>query len=129
MRLHASRLSFQGLDTGSGQFDEPFQEVGYDSLTPACDPQAFPGDMGLRHLPAEAVPFRMANKVTVAAIRLRGVVAAVIDRLFDQEREILHHWFHVIIAQATDGAGRTSKQSPERLSSVGAGPRLGLDER
>src|SRR5262245_13085803 len=44
------------------------------------------------------------DEVAVAAIRLRGVVAAVIDRLLDEKREVLHHRLHVVITEAADGS-------------------------
>ena len=68
------------------------------------------------------------DEVAVAAIRLRRVVAAVEDRLLDDEREVLHHRLHVIVTEAADGPRGAGQQRLQRLSPVGAGTRLGLDE-
>jgi len=46
----------------------------------------------------------------------------------DDQREILHHRLHVIVTEAADGPRGTGQQRVQRLSSVGAGTRLGLDE-
>ena len=40
MVLHSPGHSFQVLDSSSGQVDQPFQEIGYDSLTTSGQPQA-----------------------------------------------------------------------------------------
>ena len=48
------------------------------------------------------VALGVADQVAVAAIRLRGVIAAIIDRLLDDERKIVHDGLHVIIAETAD---------------------------
>ena len=67
------------------------------------------------------LPVGVADEVAVAAIRLRRVEAAVVDRLLDEQREVLHHGLHVVVAEAADGPGGAGKQRLQRLPSVGAG--------
>src|SRR5438105_4483989 len=47
----------------------------------------------------EPISCGVANEVAVSAIRLRGVVPAVEDRLLNDEREVLHHRLHVSVAK------------------------------
>src|SRR5260370_23465691 len=68
------------------------------------------------------------NEVAVAAIRLGGVVAAVLDRLFKEEREVPHDRFRVVVTKAADRPGGAGQQGLQRLPPVGAGNRLGFDE-
>ena len=68
------------------------------------------------------------DEVAVAAIRLRGVEAAVVDRLLDDQREVLHHRLRVVVAEAADRPGGAGQERLQRLPPVGAGDRLGLDE-
>ena len=54
------------------------------------------------------------DEVAVAAVRLRRVVAAVVDRLLDGEREVVHHGLHVVVAEAADGPGGAGRRGPAR---------------
>src|SRR5437763_1067115 len=71
----------------------------------------------------------MLEEVTVAAVRLGRVVAAIEDGRLDRQREILHHRLDVVVGQAADGARGTRKERSQRGAPVGARRGLTLDER
>src|SRR5438128_2698566 len=50
----------------------------------------------------QPVAVRVSNEVAVAAIRLRRVVPAVEDRLFNDEREVPHHWLRIVVTKTAD---------------------------
>jgi hypothetical protein len=70
----------------------------------------------------------VSNEVAIAAVRLRRIVAAVIDRLLDHERKVLHDGLHVVIAKAPNRPCRAGQESLQRLPADEAGNRLGFDE-
>ena len=61
----------------------------------------------------------VSKEVAVAAIRLRRIVAAVIDRLLNDQRKVLHHRFRVVVPEATDRPCWAGQQCPQRLPPVG----------
>jgi hypothetical protein len=77
----------------------------------------------------QPVARRVPDEVAVAAIRLRRVVAAVVHRPLDREREVVHHGLHVVVAETADGPGGARKESLQGDSPVGRCHGLGFDER
>src|SRR6476620_4444281 len=50
----------------------------------------------------QPVAVGVLNEVAVAAIRLGRGEAAIEDRLFDEERKVLHHALNVVVAPAAN---------------------------
>ena len=60
----------------------------------------------------------MANEVAVAAVGFRRVEAAVIDRLLERQRKVVHDRRRPVRAQAADGAGGTAHERVQRLPAL-----------
>src|SRR5579871_2272187 len=70
----------------------------------------------------EPIAVGPADEVAIAAERLRRVHAAVIDVVFDRQREIVEHRAGGVSSMSADGAGRTADEGLEgavRLLRVG----------
>src|SRR5262249_14835832 len=72
---------------------------------------------------------RVADKIAVAAERFRGIEAAIINWLFNDEREVPRDRFGIIVPQAPNGTCGTRQQGPQGPATISSRHGLGVNER
>lgn len=77
----------------------------------------------------EPVSTRMQNQVAVSAIGFWRVESAVINRMLDFQREIIHHGLRIVGAKATDGTSRTGEDGMQRRLAIVQTLGLRVNER
>ena len=76
----------------------------------------------------EPVAVRVLDEVAIAAVGMRRVEAAIMDRRFQDDGKVVHHRLGSIGALAADRAGRAADEGPQRLGTLLGVGRLPVHE-